>query len=202
MCFQQRFVLVLTAFRRFWYKYICFDPNYRMVVVASIQMLLARLILDMAYFRHYYYYGHLLSIIGICNPEKNRCYARPASVIINCNTALKRKSLHFDEMFITGCTGSCQNDNFQCSQWWKFRQNDDIFVSVRIEMLALPRQNTTMQLLGLLHRVRRFYDFCLNIGCLAIEKRVKQKFLPWILMPVITKYVRPYFQLLVDKGLI
>ena len=43
---------------------------------------------------------------------------------------LKRKSLHFDEMFITGCTGSCQNDNFQCSQWWKFRQNDDIFVSV------------------------------------------------------------------------
>ena len=44
--------------------------------------------------------------------------------------SLKRKSLHFDEMFITGCTGSCQNDNFQCSQWWKFRQNDDIFVSV------------------------------------------------------------------------
>ena len=35
-------------------------------------------------------------------------------------------------MFITGCTGSCQNDNFQCSQWWKFRQNDDIFVSVVI----------------------------------------------------------------------
>ena len=43
---------------------------------------------------------------------------------------LKRKSLHFDEMFITGCTGSCQTDNFQCSQWWKLRQNDDIFVSV------------------------------------------------------------------------
>ena len=47
-------------------------------------------------------------------------------------TTLKRKSLHFDEMFITGCTGSCQNDNFQCSQWWKFRQNDDIFVSVYV----------------------------------------------------------------------
>ena len=43
---------------------------------------------------------------------------------------LKRKCLHFDEIFITGCTGSCQNDNFQCSQWLKFRQNDDIFVSV------------------------------------------------------------------------
>ena len=45
-------------------------------------------------------------------------------------TALKRKCLRFDEIIITGCTGSCQNDNFQCSQWLKFRQNDDIFVSV------------------------------------------------------------------------
>ena len=44
--------------------------------------------------------------------------------------SLKRKCLHFDEIFITGCTESCQNDNFQCSQWWKFHQNDDIFVSV------------------------------------------------------------------------
>ena len=50
--------------------------------------------------------------------------------------SLKRKSLHFDEMFITGCTGSCQNDNFQCSQWWKFRQNDDIFVSVLHEPMT------------------------------------------------------------------
>ena len=43
---------------------------------------------------------------------------------------LKRKCLHFDEIFITGCTESCQNDNFRCSQWWNFHQNDDIFVSV------------------------------------------------------------------------
>ena len=39
---------------------------------------------------------------------------------------LNRKCRHFDEIFITGCTESCQNDNFRCSQWWKFRQNDDI----------------------------------------------------------------------------
>ena len=32
--------------------------------------------------------------------------------------------------FVTGCTGSCQNDNFQCSQWQKFHQNDNISVSV------------------------------------------------------------------------
>ena len=44
-------------------------------------------------------------------------------------SSLKRQCLHFDEMFITGCTGSYQNDNFQCSQWRKFGQNDDIFVS-------------------------------------------------------------------------
>ena len=46
------------------------------------------------------------------------------------NISLKRKCCHFDEIFITGCTESCQNDNFQCSQWWRFRQRDDIFVSV------------------------------------------------------------------------
>ena len=45
---------------------------------------------------------------------------------------LKRKCLHFDEIFIIGCTKSCQNDNFRCSQWWKFHQNDDIFVSVQL----------------------------------------------------------------------
>ena len=89
MCFPQRFVLVLPAFRRFWYTYICLDPNYRTAVVASIQMLLAQWIWNMAYFRYYYHYGHLLPIIKICNPEETCCYARPASVIINSNTGLK-----------------------------------------------------------------------------------------------------------------
>ena len=40
---------------------------------------------------------------------------------------LKWKCHHFDEIFITGCTGSF---NFRCSQRWKFHQNDDISVSV------------------------------------------------------------------------
>ena len=158
MCFQQRFVSVLTVFRRFWYKYIFFDPNYRKVVMASIQMLLARWILDIAYFRHYYHYGHLLSIIGICNPEETSCYARPASVIINCNTGLNCWPCR-------GRTPSCHYQAF--------------FIEYADSM-----------------------TFCLNIGCFAIEKQVKQKFSPWILLPVITKYVRPYFQLLVVKGLI
>ena len=50
--------------------------------------------------------------------------------------ALKRKCLHFDEIFITGCTGSCRNYNFQCSQWLKFRQSD-IFVSVWLVNLTI-----------------------------------------------------------------
>ena len=44
--------------------------------------------------------------------------------------ALKRKCCHFDEILFTDCTESCHFDNFRCSQWWKFRQNDDISVSV------------------------------------------------------------------------
>ena len=40
------------------------------------------------------------------------------------------KCRHFDEIFITGCTASCHFDNFQCSQWWKFHQNDNNSVSV------------------------------------------------------------------------
>ena len=41
---------------------------------------------------------------------------------------LKRKCCHFDEIFIAGCIGSCHFDNFRCSQWWKFHQNEGISV--------------------------------------------------------------------------
>ena len=37
---------------------------------------------------------------------------------------------HFDDILITDCTESCYFDNFRCSQWWKFRQNDNISASV------------------------------------------------------------------------
>ena len=94
MCFPQHFVFVLPAFRNFWYTNVCFDPNYRTAEVASIHTMLARWIWNMAYFRYYYYYGHLLSIIKICNPEETCCYVRPASVIINSNTGSKSPSEH------------------------------------------------------------------------------------------------------------
>ena len=44
--------------------------------------------------------------------------------------SLKQKCRHFDEIFITGYTGSCHFDNFQCSQWWQFHQNEGLSVSV------------------------------------------------------------------------
>ena len=50
---------------------------------------------------------------------------------VNLQT-LKQKCSHFDEIFVTDCTESCQNDNFRCSQWRKFHQNDDIYVSVNV----------------------------------------------------------------------
>ena len=51
------------------------------------------------------------------------------------STTLKRKCCHFDEILITDCTESCHFDNFRCSQWWKFRQNDDILFECR----SIPR---------------------------------------------------------------
>ena len=50
----------------------------------------------------------------IPNPKQNKMW-----------TALKWKPHHFDEIFITDSNGSCQNDNFLCSQWWNFHQNDN-----------------------------------------------------------------------------
>ena len=39
------------------------------------------------------------------------------------------RNVMLNKMFITGCTESCWNDNFQCCQWRTFCQHD-IYVSV------------------------------------------------------------------------
>ena len=57
---------------------------------------------------------------------------------------------HFDEFFVTGCTGSCHFDNFQCNQWWKFHQND-IFVSVYIESSLILQHDSLYFLLYMLN---------------------------------------------------
>ena len=87
--FSTAFCGVVTALRRFRFTYICFDPRHRTVVVASIEILLGQQILEMAYFRPYYYYCLLLPIMKIYNPEQTCCYAWPATVTINSNIGLK-----------------------------------------------------------------------------------------------------------------
>ena len=50
----------------------------------------------------------------------------------------KRKCRSFHEIFITDCTGSCQNDNFWRRRWCKSHQNEDILrFSVRSVYITL-----------------------------------------------------------------
>ena len=55
-------------------------------------------------------------------------------VLRTCRTwhshVLKRKCRHFDEIFITSCTGICHFDNFQYSRCWELHQYEDLSVSV------------------------------------------------------------------------
>ena len=121
-------------------------------------MLFGQQVLDNASFRHYHYYGHLLSIMKIYNPEETCCYARPASVIINSNTGLK----------CWPCR--CTTPSDQCQSFPNEYTDPTIFAWILVVS--------------------------------QLQKRVKQKFSTWILLPVITNYMRPYFQNLVDKWLI
>ena len=121
-------------------------------------MLLGQQVLDNAYFSHYYYNGHFLSIMKMYNPQETCCYARPASVVINSNTGLK----------CWPCRGTTPSDQFQA--------------------FLTECTDTTV--------------FAWILGVSQLQKRVKQKHFTWILSPVITKYLRPYFQNLVDKGFI
>ena len=41
-----------------------------------------------------------------------------------------KRTCHFDDICIIGCTRNYKNDNIQCNHWWKIRQNNDLSVSV------------------------------------------------------------------------
>ena len=73
------------------------------------------------------YHGNNLS-----QKKSNISLGRVYRSCIQTWATLKRKCCHFDEILITDCTESCHFDNFRCSQWLKFRQNDDISVSVHV----------------------------------------------------------------------
>ena len=70
--------------------------------------------------------------------------------------ALKWKCHHFDEILIIGCTGSCHFDNFQCSQWWKFHQNNNISLSVRDGLTKAPKiQTGSIKSYGTIHFLKQ-----------------------------------------------
>ena len=64
-------------------------------------------------------------LAGVCTLDINTkciCIGRSMACIISVKNlrGISVGGCYFDEIFITGWTGSCQNDNFQCTQWWKF----------------------------------------------------------------------------------
>ena len=58
---------------------------------------------------------------------------------------LKHKCCHFDKIFITTCTGNCQNDNIHCSQWWHFHRNDIIFFTEEVSNLVCASEVRSLQ---------------------------------------------------------
>ena len=66
--------------------------------------------------------------------------------------ALKRKC-HFDKIIVTGCTGSCQIDNFRCCQWRKFCQNDNNAFPFHRSQIRGLRAGRIQEALG--HRLYR-----------------------------------------------
>ena len=61
-------------------------------------------------------------VTGLYWPLYNKpvlCFKKIDHVIVRLNSVhWNRNDIYdFDKIFITGCTGSCENDNFWCSQW-------------------------------------------------------------------------------------
>ena len=81
--------------------------------------------------------------------------------------SLKQKCRHFDEIFITGCTESCQNDNLRCSQWLKFHQHFRFSVNTYIIRKFMYRCHVCQVLV-------LFYSYFKPI-CVVLYHNSKQK---------------------------
>ena len=86
--------------------------------------------------------------------------------------ALKWKCLHFDEIFITGCTGSwlhrkLSNDNFRCSQWWQFRQNN---ISLSVCHNNTP-VHTVVEKIEFLSNYNYKWQFAIDTGSITLHSR-------------------------------
>ena len=82
--------------------------------------------------------------IGNEIPRKGALYCRSFwchETFFAVYISLKRKSCHFDDIVITGCTDSCQNDNSRLSQWRKCRQNDNLSVPMKVHRFGKMSKN-------------------------------------------------------------
>ena len=85
----------------------------------------------------YFKYGCTSDMVLLCICICYMCYEWQKWIIFQIShrilclnvsdTSRKRKCCHCDEIFITGCTGSCYFDNFLCSWRCKCPQDDRIF---------------------------------------------------------------------------
>ena len=81
----------------------------------------------------FYHHSTLLHPVAHCTLMKNwvdtmNNTSPKICTIPTLLSSLIRKCCDFDEIFITGCIVSCQNDNFQCNQWRIFHQNFHVCV--------------------------------------------------------------------------
>ena len=77
---------------------------------------------DVIIFVYIFYENVQMQLVSLCCQDNMSCLVQVG--------IRKRKCHHFDYIFITGCTGNYHFYNFQCSQWLRLYQNEDISVSV------------------------------------------------------------------------
>ena len=70
--------------------------------------------------------------ITIKKREHNRPVSQRQALLAACRElaviyAWGHWNCHYDEIFTTGCNGSCQSDNVRCSQWWKLGLSPSIY---------------------------------------------------------------------------
>ena len=63
-------------------------------------------------------------------------------ILIKFSSLAALECYHFDEIFVTGYPKSCYNDNFWCSQWQKFRQNNISLLVMLSKFCTLTYERT------------------------------------------------------------
>ena len=68
--------------------------------------------------------------------QKWKCHNGDENFVTDCTNSCQNDNFQcsqwckFHVIFITACTRSCQSGNFQCRQKWKFYHNEDISISL------------------------------------------------------------------------